>query len=930
MALATRTRPVSSPPSGYVLVAIIAPLAALTLLFTYPIWTAPNTTLTGLGDDLHQAWILAWDAHALRADPTAIFDTNTFYPRKNTLALSENLLASAIVVAPINWAGRPILAYNIVLVASFFLSGLGMALWVRHLTSSVSAGLLAGVIWAFAPVKFGQLSHLQMLTGQWVPFAFLAVTRYIETARTRYALGAALLYSVQFLSSLTHGLMLLPCLALYAVASLGMRSCRVPLPALRVVRDLVVGGVLTASILWPMLTQYQQVRSAEGYGHELEALIELSARPTSFISPSGFNRVAYMQPLSQAYTTAEANLYPGIVVYLLLCVGMVWLLPQAWRGRWPGHDGVNVGGDASTTTPGGLYARRLRQGACVLTATLALLHVIGVLLAVWAARPVATDWLLTVARHLQPTLWLAPSAAVLLVLWRWTTPNAARPARVFMTVAFLGLVTYLLSYGPTVRAAQVDLGHGPYWFLYQTLSPYQAMRSIARFGIYWMLFVAAWCGLVLDASLARLATLRPSWAAARQLRFAVAVTTLLVALVVAEYRVWPLPAFDVDPGANPVDHWLAEQPADTTVLHVPVLPLGAPANQGAYLIGSTLHWKRMVNGYASFLPREFTRLAQTRDYADFYRQVRRNYPLLDYVIVHGDKMSDEEFVVYESRILADRENFSLVTRFGNILVFRPKLDWDQGADILRRFPPEELAEAAMRLQARAPARDMPRSVALVVRWGNQRTQRTALTKEWTDVDVTIPPVPEVQTDGTVHVRFQSGYVLTPGAPARAIGTTGYEIRADVLVDAQLGATRLAINNAWEAIDRGDGWQVYELTDAGTRLGRSWSIGSRDAVDGLKAMIGDLEPGVMVAVGVSQSRARRLGPMEGQALREIGVVPPTEPLHTLAVIGVKGSIPGSALVESHGMRSFVQLGERAPLPQIRLRRIRLEPSAAQLR
>ena len=927
MAVATRARSVTPSPKGYALAAIGVPLAVLTLLFTYPVWTAPNSTLPGLGDDLHQTWILAWDAHALRTDPTAIFDTNTFYPRKNTLALSENLLASAIAVAPINWAGHPILAYNVVLVASFFLSGLGMALWVRHLTASLPAGLLAAVIWAFAPVKFGQLSHLQMLTGQWVPFAFLAVTRYIETARTRYALGAALLYCVQFLSSLTHGLMLLPCLGLYALVSLGLRSRHeVALPVRRVLRDLVVAGALAALVLWPMLAPYQQVRAAEGFGHDLEVLVGLSARPTSFISPSGFNRAAYMQPLSAAYTTAEANLYPGIVVYALMLIGMLWLLPQAWRGRWPGDDAL--GGAVVAPTDSGVQARRFRQGACWLTATLAAMHLLGILLAVWAGRPPATEWLLTSTRYLQPSLWLAPSAAALLVLWRRSNPGAPRPARAFMTLAFLMLVTYLLSYGPVVRAGQFDLGHGPYWFLYQLLSPYQAMRSIARFGIYWMLFVAACCGFVLDAGLVRLVARRWLLGAARSTRLVAAATALLIVAVVIEYRVWPLPSFEVDAGANPVDHWLAQQPGDVTVLHVPVMPLGGPGNQGVYLVGSTLHWKRMVNGYASFLPRDFTRLAHTRDHTEFYRLVRRNYPGLDFVIVHGDKMSAEEFVDLESRMLADTENVEFVTRFGEILVFRPKVDWDQGADVLRRFPPEELADMALRLQARAPARQKPRSVALQVRWGDQRTQQVPLTEDWTDVEVVIPPALEPQTDGTVHVRFQSAYALAPQAAARVIGTTGHEIRADVLLDAQLGETKLAINDTWEAIDRGDGWRLYELTEAGTHLGRSWAVASTAPSDELEATIAALGPGTKMAVGASYAQARSLDPTEARALQAIGVLPPTGPVHTVAVVGVKGAAPGSALVASEGMRSLVRLGDDAPRPLIRLRRIRLDPANAQ--
>ncbi len=916
--------PVRVLPEGPVLASIAAAFAVLTLLFTYPIWTSPDSTLTGMGDELHQTWVMAWDAHALRSDPGALFDTNTFYPRKNTLALSENLLATAVLVAPINWAGHPILAYNVALLMSFFLSGIGMALWVRYLTASTAAGLFAGVLWAFGPAKFGQLAHLQMLSGQWVPFAFLAVAHYLETVKLRYAVGAALLYCVQFLASLSHGLMLLPCMVLYALSGLGMRSRRAgSLPATRLLRDLLIAGALMAVILLPLMAPYMQVRSAEGFAHDVEILAALSARPTSFISPSGFNRAGYMQPLSQAYTTAEGNLFPGVVVYLLLLVGTLWLLPKAWRGDWPGSDDVTATSAPSTAVgPRTDGARRFLQIACWTTAGFAGLHVASVLLAAWAGRPLATEWVLQAARSSHPALMVAPSATVALALWRWATPHAVRPARTFVTLAYLALIAYVLAYGPTVHAGQTDLGRGPYWVLYQTLPAYDAMRSIARFGIYWNLFVAAYCGFVLQAALVRLASVR-RWSLRRPSLPAVA-TALLIGVVVVEFRVAPLPSVPVDPAANPADHWLATQPADTTVLHVPVMPLGGPGNQGVYLIGSTLHWARMVNGYASFLPPEFTRLANTRDHSDFYQLLRGYYPLLDYVLAHGDKMTPEEFADLESWMLNDRVNVDLVTRFGDILVFRPKLDWDRGVDILRRFPPAELAGMEVRLQARVPAVASGRTASLVVRWGNRRTQREALSTEWVDITVPVPPALETERDDTAHIRLQSAYELTPEANARAVGSTGREIRADVLLDVQADATRLAINDIWEAIGSGNGWQLYEIADSAGVLKQTWPSGVGLAPDALRRLIAELDPGAVVALGLTRSRARRLASGEIRALAAVGALAPDGPLRTLAVVGVAGAVPGSAPVTSRGLRSVVRIGDDTPRPEIEVRRLRLSP------
>ena len=627
-----------------------------------------------------------------------------------------------------------------------------------------------------------------------------------------------------------------------------------------------------------------------------------------------------MQPLSQAYTTAEGNLFPGIAVYLLLLLGAVWLLPKAWRGEWPGH-AVSAGAETTGMAPNSAAARRLRKGVCWLTGGLLAMHFGSILLAEWTARPLAAEWLLATARWVHPTLWVGLSATVGLALWRWTTPNAARPARAFMMVTYLSLITYLLAYGPIVQAGQLDLGNGPYWVLYQAFAPYEAMRSIARFGIYWMLFVAAYCGLVLQAGLAQLSSSGRSRLGRRR---SAAVTVMMIAVVGVEYRVAPLPSLPVDAGANPVDHWLARQPEDTTVLHVPVMPLGAQGNQGVYLLGSTLHWRRMVNGYASFLPPEFVRLANTKDHSDFFQLLRAYYPLLDYVVVHGDKIPADESEKLQSRMLNDDLNVDLVTRLGDVLVFRPKLDWDRGVDILRRFPPADLDRMTMHVQARVRTAMADRSAMLDVRWGNRRTQREALTEEWADVAVMVPTVLETGNDDTVHVRFQSAYSLTPQAAARAVGTTGREIRADVFLDVQADETRLAINDTWEAIGSGGGWQLYTLTDSAGRLRRDWPSGPGVTSRELRRMVDALEPGVVVAIGASVPRARRLVADEIHALSAVGVAPPADQLRTLAVIGVAGAEPGSAPLETRGLRSTVRVGTSDPRPEIQLRRIRLEP------
>ncbi|NOZ07125.1 MAG: hypothetical protein GXP41_12365, partial [Chloroflexi bacterium] len=139
-----------------------------TLLMTYPLFSRIFDSLPDKQDPLLNLWILAWEAHRLVLAPTTLFDANIFYPFRHTLAYSETLLSTSGLVFPFMLApSTRILGYNLAFLATFFLSALGMYLLVFSLTRYRLAGILAGLIFAFAPYRFGHLSQIQLLSAQW-------------------------------------------------------------------------------------------------------------------------------------------------------------------------------------------------------------------------------------------------------------------------------------------------------------------------------------------------------------------------------------------------------------------------------------------------------------------------------------------------------------------------------------------------------------------------------------------------------------------------------------------------------------------------------------------------------------------------------------------------------------------------------------------
>jgi hypothetical protein len=158
----------------------------LALVSTHPLWCQLTTAVpSDIGDPLLNTWILAWDGHALLTDPAHLFDANIFFPLKDTLAYSEHLLGTALPMLPILLiSGEPILAYNVAFLTSFILGGFGLYLLALRYTGNRLAAFLAGLAFAFAPYRLSLIGHLSLLTVQWLPLTLLYLDAFLQPALT--------------------------------------------------------------------------------------------------------------------------------------------------------------------------------------------------------------------------------------------------------------------------------------------------------------------------------------------------------------------------------------------------------------------------------------------------------------------------------------------------------------------------------------------------------------------------------------------------------------------------------------------------------------------------------------------------------------------------------------------------------------------------
>ncbi|MGQ9554460.1 MAG: hypothetical protein ACUVWR_10135 [Anaerolineae bacterium] len=175
------------------LLSLLIAAVILTLLLSWPVWRYAGSTVAGdIGDPLLNTWILAWDAHALLRG-TNVWDANMYYPLRGVLAYTEHLLGPAVLSLPLQLISEPLPAYNLTLLASFPLAFLAAYLLALHLWRRHWAALVAGAAFAFGPYRFALLSHLQLLEGQWLPFAILMLDRYMRLPG-RWRLVAAFVF----------------------------------------------------------------------------------------------------------------------------------------------------------------------------------------------------------------------------------------------------------------------------------------------------------------------------------------------------------------------------------------------------------------------------------------------------------------------------------------------------------------------------------------------------------------------------------------------------------------------------------------------------------------------------------------------------------------------------------------------------------------
>ena len=300
--------------SGWTATGIFALLA---VVFTWP-QAVRLLSVPASIDTTFSMWRISWIAHQLVTDPQHLFDANIFYPLKHTLAYSDAVLAEGLAGAPLLWLGAPsVVVYNLLVLTGFICSALGAFLLVRDLTGSSGAGIIGGMIYAFAPFRFDHLIHLEMLWAQWMPLAMWMLHRTLQSGRWRDGLLTGLCIGLQGLSSVYY---LVFFATILVVVGPILLTTAAPKMWRRSIVVLLGGAVVAAVMLIPYARAYQAAREDVGVRERMLTMRGFSVGPKHYFATTT-NNMLY-GAATASISVHERRLFMGFLVMGLMVVGL--------------------------------------------------------------------------------------------------------------------------------------------------------------------------------------------------------------------------------------------------------------------------------------------------------------------------------------------------------------------------------------------------------------------------------------------------------------------------------------------------------------------------------------------------------------------------------------------------------------------------------
>jgi len=547
----------------------LAAYVLIAAVYTWPLLgSAGDHIASDAGDPILNTSILWWNATVVPFT-TAWWTPPFFFPSQDVAAFTENLVGLGVIATPIFWAtGQPILTYNL----THFLTWPASAIAAYWLAFTVlrrrDAAFLAGLAFAFAPYRMGQLGHIQVLALFWLPIALVGLHRYVADRRRRWLVlfGAAWL-----MQSLSNGYFMFFGGVLIALWIAYFCTTRA---TWRAAGPILLAWIVASLPLAAVMLRYHDIHLHYGLTRPHDAAIYFGAQPWAWWSAP---------PLiwfwsGMGVRRGELELFPGLMGPMLVAAAAVTAIAR----RTP----------ADAIVRWQRWTRRLFGAIVILSLT-----AIGVTLIEGRWRTQLGGVEIRMSGIGRASILALMSGAAFV----WLTPSIRERLRrrsIFAFYAAATVIVMVFSSGPTIRhGTQVMLESAPYGWLMAIVPGMDGLRVTARF---WM--VGTLCLSVAAASAF-------AWFVPRKGTVSAIVCMLFAGGVLLDS--WPKEF----PMARAPVLWPAVEPLGGAARATIELPLG-PAWDAAATFRSINHRHRVVNGVSGYDPPHYSLLREGLDARD--------------------------------------------------------------------------------------------------------------------------------------------------------------------------------------------------------------------------------------------------------------------------------------------------------------------------
>jgi hypothetical protein len=319
---------------------VVAAYLLATIVMTLPYMNyARFADAMYVGDQQLIIWTLAWDNHALLTG-TPLFDSNIFFPARQSLRYNEHLFGVSLFTLPWTAAGAsPVLAHNITWYLAFLLNGLASFALLCRFVKRRSAAFIGSLAFTFSYyVMLHAHAHLHLIWLWPLPLSVWLLERWFDTrswwslARWLAVLLVALLTSwyVAAMAILTNAIALLALLLAPGDETGSPPRSRFWRPRLL---QLATAGVVALACVYPFARHYTGLRSSPGeaafYSADVASYV---VPPENTLAGRWWLGAIDERPRS---TFGEQTLFAGWLALALAAAGMLSLLRQgAPRRAW--------------------------------------------------------------------------------------------------------------------------------------------------------------------------------------------------------------------------------------------------------------------------------------------------------------------------------------------------------------------------------------------------------------------------------------------------------------------------------------------------------------------------------------------------------------------------------------------------------------------